>query len=65
MVLNIEEFRQDKGGDPEKIRDLQKKRFKDPQLVDKVVEFDSEWRKCKCLLFMPSLFSRLGLVADY
>ncbi|KAK2721491.1 hypothetical protein QYM36_003696, partial [Artemia franciscana] len=56
MVLNIEEFRQDKGGDPEKIRDLQKKRFKDPQLVDKVVEFDSEWRKCR---FELDLYNKL------
>ncbi|KAK3101670.1 hypothetical protein FSP39_005358 [Pinctada imbricata] len=45
MVLDIELFRSDKGGDPAKIRENQSKRFKDVTLVDKVVENDTEWRK--------------------
>lgn len=45
MVLDIELFRNDKGNDPEKIREQQRKRFKDTTLVDKVVEFDNKWRK--------------------
>lgn len=45
MVLDIELFRADKGGDPDKIRDNQRKRFKDASYVDKVVEADTKWRK--------------------
>lgn len=47
MVLDIELFRADKGGDPNKIKENQAKRFKDVALVDKVVNHDTEWRKCK------------------
>lgn len=47
MVLDIECFRADKGGDPDKVRENQKKRFKDPALVDKVVEADNKWRKLR------------------
>ena len=47
MVLDLELFRADKGGDPEKIKEYQAKRFKDVTLVDKVVDADTEWRKCK------------------
>jgi len=50
MVLDIELFRADKGGDPEKIRESQRKRFKDVTLVDKVVEVDTRWRKCEYML---------------
>lgn len=47
MVLDLILFRSDQGGDPEKIRELQRKRFKDVSLVDKVVEADTKWRKRK------------------
>lgn len=47
MVLDLELFRADKGGDPDKIRENQRKRFKDTTLVDKVVEHDTEWRKVR------------------
>ncbi|XP_060076412.1 serine--tRNA ligase, cytoplasmic-like [Ylistrum balloti] len=47
MVLDIELFRSDKGGDPAKIRENQAKRFKDVTLVDKVIEFDTQWRKLR------------------
>jgi len=55
MVLDIELFRADKGGDPEKIRESQRKRFKDVTLVDKVVEADTRWRKCELsiVLLLP------------
>ena len=59
MVLDIELFREDKGGDPEKVRDSQKKRFKDVTLVDKVVEADNQWRKRGC-----HFSSCLGLCFD-
>ena len=47
MVLDLELFRADKGGCPEKIRENQSKRFKDVKKVDNVVEYDSRWRKCR------------------
>ena len=47
MVLDIELFRADKGGDPAKIKENQAKRFKDVTLVDLVVEHDTAWRKGK------------------
>uniref|UniRef100_A0A672MRV4 serine--tRNA ligase n=1 Tax=Sinocyclocheilus grahami TaxID=75366 RepID=A0A672MRV4_SINGR len=46
MVLDLDLFRTDKGGDPEIVRETQRKRFKDVSLVDKLVEADTEWRKC-------------------
>ncbi|XP_034251561.1 serine--tRNA ligase, cytoplasmic isoform X1 [Thrips palmi] len=45
MVLDIELFREEKGGDPKKIRQLQEKRFKSVKLVDDVVENDALWRQ--------------------
>uniref|UniRef100_A0A3B3YGE6 serine--tRNA ligase n=1 Tax=Poecilia mexicana TaxID=48701 RepID=A0A3B3YGE6_9TELE len=47
MVLDLDLFRTDKGGDPEIIRETQRKRFKDVALVDKLVAADTEWRKCR------------------
>lgn len=44
MVLSIDLFRQDKGHDPQLIRDSQKKRHKRVELVDEVVEADALWR---------------------
>lgn len=47
MVLDLDLFREDKGGDPDRIRETQKNRFKDPGLVDRLVKADGEWRKCE------------------
>ncbi|XP_002715854.1 serine--tRNA ligase, cytoplasmic isoform X1 [Oryctolagus cuniculus] len=47
MVLDLDLFRVDKGGDPALIRETQEKRFKDPGLVDQLVKADSEWRRCR------------------
>ena len=55
MVLDIDLFRTDKGGDPEKMRENQRKRFKDEKLVDFIVEKDNQWRQCK-LLFLLTQF---------
>lgn len=35
----------EKGGDPEIVRESQRRRFADVKLVDKVVELDAEWRE--------------------
>uniref|UniRef100_A0A3Q4HGR4 serine--tRNA ligase n=1 Tax=Neolamprologus brichardi TaxID=32507 RepID=A0A3Q4HGR4_NEOBR len=55
MVLDLDLFRTDKGGDPEVVRETQRKRFKDVTLVDKLVAADTEWRKCKSLCTKSSL----------
>lgn len=47
MVLDIELFRTDKGHDPNKIRENQKLRFKDLNLVETVIAKDAEWRSCR------------------
>ena len=44
MVLDIDLFREEKGGDPAKIRQSQKARYKDDGLVDRVIESDKKWR---------------------
>lgn len=45
MVLDLELFRSDKGGNPDKIRENQTKRFKDVALVETVIAQDTEWRQ--------------------
>lgn len=45
MVLDLDLFRKDKGGDPDKVRENQKLRFKDLNLVETVIAKDGEWRK--------------------
>jgi len=47
MVLDIDQFRSEKGGNPEKIKENQKKRFKDEGMVDKIVEYDNLWRQAR------------------
>ncbi|KAL6774475.1 TSS2 [Auxenochlorella protothecoides x Auxenochlorella symbiontica] len=43
-MLDINIFRPEKGGDPEVVRESQRRRYADVALVDRVVELDSEWR---------------------
>ena len=45
-MLDIELFR----SNPDLIRESQRRRYKDIGLVDKVIEFDNEWRKSACSL---------------
>lgn len=37
----------EKGGDPDKIRESQKKRYAKVELIDEVIELDQDWRKCR------------------
>lgn len=60
MVLDLDLFRVDKGGDPALIRETQEKRFKDPGLVDQLVKADSEWRRCKYQELAVSLESLMA-----
>jgi len=45
MPLDINDFRAEKGGNPELIRDTVRKRFKDPKIVDEIIESDVKWRQ--------------------
>lgn len=47
MVLDLDLFREDKGGSPDKMRQNQIKRFKDVELVNNLIKADAEWRKCR------------------
>ncbi|KAA8495425.1 Serine--tRNA ligase, cytoplasmic [Porphyridium purpureum] len=46
-MLELQLFRTDKGGDPEKVRESQRRRFKDVGLVDKVIELDEAHLKVR------------------
>ena len=45
MSLDLLLFRADQGGNPDQMRDIQTKRYKDVVHVDKLVETDTKWRK--------------------
>uniref|UniRef100_A0A0C9RZ24 serine--tRNA ligase n=1 Tax=Wollemia nobilis TaxID=56998 RepID=A0A0C9RZ24_9CONI len=44
-MLDINLFREDKGNDPERIRESQRRRFAKVELVDQVIELDKAWRQ--------------------
>ncbi|KAL6531275.1 hypothetical protein OROHE_014344 [Orobanche hederae] len=44
-MLDINLFREEKGGNPEIIRESQRRRFKSVDMVDEVIRLDQEWRK--------------------
>lgn len=43
--LDINWFRVEKGYDPNVIRKSLERRFRDPKLVDSIIEKDLDWRK--------------------
>ena len=48
MGIDINLFREEKGNDPKKIKEIEQKRFKGKEAidrVDKIVELDKAWRK--------------------
>jgi len=45
--MDINLFRKDKGGDPEIVRESQRKRFADVNVVDEIIELDKEWISAK------------------
>lgn len=47
MVLDLDLFREDKGANVEKVRENQRKRFKDVGLVDAVIAKDKHWRQLR------------------
>jgi seryl-tRNA synthetase len=48
MGLDINLFRKEKGGDPEIVRESERRRYRKPEeikVVDEIVELDENWRK--------------------
>lgn len=43
-MLDINLFRVDKGGDPELVRESQRRRHDPVEWVDQVIEMDKKWR---------------------
>jgi seryl-tRNA synthetase len=41
------------GGEPEKVKQSERDRFRDDKIVDEIIEIDVQWRKCK---LYPSSF---------
>ncbi|KAF2368459.1 Serine-tRNA ligase type1 [Trinorchestia longiramus] len=58
-MLDIVLFREDQGGNPELVRQSQKRRFKDVGAVDKVIELDTLWRAAR---HKADLLNRMGNV---
>ncbi|KAG2316553.1 hypothetical protein Bca52824_019675 [Brassica carinata] len=59
-MLDINLFREEKGNDPEIIRESQRRRFADVDLVDEIINLDKEWRQSKYLIpFTRIVFSLL------
>lgn len=54
-MLDINLFREDKGHNPEIIRESQRRRFADVDLVDQVIQLDREWRQRKSSLYSSLL----------
>ncbi|XP_043725388.1 serine--tRNA ligase-like [Telopea speciosissima] len=44
-MLDINIFREDKGNNPERIRESQRRRFSSVEIVDEIIHLDKEWRQ--------------------
>jgi len=44
MPLDINDFRVYKGGNPERIRESQRRRYADVNIVDEIIQLDEKWR---------------------
>ena len=56
MVLDLDLFRAEKGGNPELLKANQAKRYKKTELVDAVVDIDAQWRQ---LRFRSDLWNKI------
>lgn len=57
-MLDINLFRVYKGGNPDLIRESQRRRYADVTLVDQVIELDEEWRKLRARLDTLNKYTR-------
>jgi len=46
-MLDINLFREEKGNNPEIIRESQRRRFASVEIVDEIIKLDKEWRQRK------------------
>ena len=46
-MLDINLFREEKGNNPEIIRESQRRRFANVEIVDEIIHLDKEWRQRK------------------
>ena len=60
MVLDIDQFRPEKGGNPNKIKENQRLRYCNVEMVDKIVEADEKWRKGELLILKFESFSLIS-----
>lgn len=44
-MLDINLFREEKGGNPELVRESQRRRFASVEIVDEVISLDKQWRE--------------------
>ncbi|KAB7499301.1 Serine--tRNA ligase, cytoplasmic [Armadillidium nasatum] len=62
-MLDIVLFREDQGGNPEIIRESQRKRYKDVGTVDEIISLDTKWRATSimetCLTKWGTLYPKL------
>ena len=58
MGLDINLFREDKGGNPELIRESQRRRYQPVEAVDEIIDLDNEWKKGSWIqfVFVPFAF---------
>mmetsp|Transcript_13368 Transcript_13368/g.32789 ORF Transcript_13368/g.32789 Transcript_13368/m.32789 type:complete len:560 (-) Transcript_13368:181-1860(-) len=47
MPIDIDDLRKFKGGDPDKVRESERRRFHDVKVVDRIIELDELWRKLR------------------
>lgn len=59
-MLDINLFRVEKGGNPELIRESQRRRFANVELVDEVIAIDKQWRQ-RIKSLSLSLYQIFGL----
>jgi hypothetical protein len=55
-AIDLDLFREEKGGNPEVVRQSQKARFKDPEDVDRIIAVDKEWRESTLGNYIHKIF---------
>lgn len=55
-AIDLDLFREEKGGNPEVVRQSQKARFKDPEDVDRIIAVDKEWRESTLWNYIHKIF---------
>lgn len=61
-MLDINLFREDKGHNPELIRESQRRRFANVDLVDEIIRLDKEWRQREFICYYDGFSSHSLLI---